>query len=99
MSPVNSFEPVFLKVPMVAMTKSPFFVFEPAPCGLDGDRRAGGDRRRIACDRSKAEDGAGAASLPRERSEERRVGNECVSTCRSRWWPQHLKKKQNTKTT
>src|SRR3546814_16378076 len=21
------------------------------------------------------------------RSEERRVGNECVSTCRSRWWP------------
>ena len=58
--------PVFLKVPMVAMTKSPFFVFEPAPCGLDGDRRAGGDRRRIACDRSKAEDGAGAAFLPRE---------------------------------
>src|SRR3546814_13418250 len=23
------------------------------------------------------------------RSEERRVGNECVSTCRSRWWPTH----------
>src|SRR3546814_13165314 len=23
------------------------------------------------------------------RSEERRVGNECVSTCRSRWWPSH----------
>src|SRR3546814_16669451 len=22
-----------------------------------------------------------------ERSEERRVGTECVSTCRSRWWP------------
>src|SRR3546814_15711062 len=22
-----------------------------------------------------------------ERSEERRVGNECVSTCSSRWWP------------
>src|SRR3546814_20298838 len=21
------------------------------------------------------------------RSEERRVGNECASTCRSRWWP------------
>jgi hypothetical protein len=29
-SPVNSFEPVFLKVPMVAILKSPFFVFEPA---------------------------------------------------------------------
>src|SRR3546814_13639218 len=26
------------------------------------------------------------------RSEERRVGKECVSTCRSRWWPFHKKK-------
>src|SRR3546814_14841189 len=23
------------------------------------------------------------------RSEERRVGKECVSTCRARWWPYH----------
>src|SRR3546814_19913106 len=23
------------------------------------------------------------------RSEERRAGKECVSTCRSRWWPDH----------
>src|SRR3546814_18923954 len=30
-----------------------------------------------------------------ERSEERRVGNECVSTCRSRWSPSHLNKKKN----
>src|SRR3546814_13168696 len=29
------------------------------------------------------------------RSEERRVGKECVSTCRSRWWPSHSKKKEN----
>src|SRR3546814_17429933 len=27
------------------------------------------------------------------RSEERRVGKECVSTCRSRWSPTHSKKK------
>src|SRR3546814_12627086 len=27
------------------------------------------------------------------RSEERRVGKGCVSTCRSRWWPDHEKKK------
>src|SRR3546814_11028504 len=27
------------------------------------------------------------------RSEERRVGKECVSTCRSRWSPYHEKKK------
>src|SRR3546814_20498652 len=29
---------------------------------------------------------------PRVRSEERRVGKECVSTCRSRWSPSHYKK-------
>src|SRR3546814_13911720 len=28
------------------------------------------------------------------RSEERRVGKECVSTCRSRWAPSHSKKKK-----
>src|SRR3546814_17564533 len=28
------------------------------------------------------------------RSEERRVGKECVSTCRSRWSPNHEKKRQ-----
>src|SRR3546814_11654646 len=33
------------------------------------------------------------------RSEERRVGQECVSTCRSRWSPYHTKKKNNTTTT
>src|SRR3546814_11186877 len=30
------------------------------------------------------------------RSEARRVGKECVSTCRSRWSPYHKKKKTNT---
>src|SRR3546814_20791292 len=32
----------------------------------------------------------------RPRSEERRVGKECVSTCRSRWSPYHKKKKKTT---
>src|SRR3546814_3697948 len=32
-----------------------------------------------------------------ERSEERRVGKECVSTCRSRWSPYHSKKKIYTR--
>src|SRR3546814_5828714 len=34
----------------------------------------------------------GLRVLPK-RSEERRVGKECVSTCRSRWSPYHLKNK------
>src|SRR3546814_13874163 len=32
-------------------------------------------------------------------SEERRVGKECVSTCRSRWSPYHSKKKKHIHTT
>src|SRR3546814_15764845 len=34
-------------------------------------------------------DGAAVGAIYRERSEERRVGKECVSTCRSRWSPYH----------
>src|SRR3546814_16487672 len=33
--------------------------------------------------------GAVTATLAKQRSEERRVGKECVSTCRSRWSPYH----------
>src|SRR3546814_13408855 len=35
--------------------------------------------------------------LRETRSEERRVGKECVSTCRSRWSPDHYKKKTQQK--
>src|SRR3546814_14527508 len=41
--------------------------------------------------------GVGAAVPETARSEERRVGKECVSTCRSRWSPYH-KKTNNTST-
>src|SRR3546814_12139074 len=34
-----------------------------------------------------------------DRSEERRVGKECVSTCRSRWSPYHLTKHHQIYTT
>src|SRR3546814_12383629 len=36
---------------------------------------------------------SGASWSRPSRSEERRVGKECVSTCRSRWSPYHYKKK------
>src|SRR3546814_14838319 len=38
----------------------------------------------------------GRAEQLRARSEERRVGKECVSTCRSRWSPYHSKKNPTT---
>src|SRR3546814_16999659 len=61
------------------------------PGGVAG-RRAGarGVRvRRCRCRRARR------PALPARaaRSEERRVGKECVSTCRSRWSPYHYKKK------
>src|SRR3546814_12229748 len=39
------------------------------------------------------------ADVEAGRSEERRVGKECVSKCRSRWSPYHKKKKQNNTNT
>src|SRR3546814_20748332 len=42
--------------------------------------------RSLAGDRAEAE---GIEVAKAERSEERRVGKECVSTCRSRWSPYH----------
>src|SRR3546814_14951182 len=35
------------------------------------------------------------ARARKRRSEERRVGQECVSTCRSRWSPYHYKQKES----
>src|SRR3546814_9387206 len=57
-------------------------------------RRAPGDGQRAvgaqgAADGRYCEDHLAADREPRHRSEERRVGKECVSTCRSRWSPYH----------
>src|SRR3546814_15587781 len=41
----------------------------------------------------------GQDSVLFSRSEERRVGKECVSTCRSRWSPYHYKKKTTQSST
>src|SRR3546814_10940541 len=58
------------------------------------------EARRASSDTSPAATGANicasstTTSAGYQRSEERRVGKECVSTCRSRWSPDHLKKKK-----
>src|SRR3546814_6593318 len=43
----------------------------------------------LAVKRHHPQDDRSAAAAQRSRSEERRVGKECVSTCRSRWSPYH----------
>src|SRR3546814_11408851 len=45
----------------------------------------GGEHCVLSIDAAKLTDAGGA----HPRSEERRVGKECVSTCRSRWSPDH----------
>src|SRR3546814_18925739 len=62
---------------------------------------ADGDQDSAEITVSFEDDGPDAVDDPSEsvteRSEERRVGKECVSTCRSGWSPDHTKKKtQNT---
>src|SRR3546814_11236422 len=63
-------------------------VLQAAAGGGPGGRRAGPRLRRIRRGRR--------ASRPR--SEERRVGEECVSTGRFRWSPDNDKKKKNNTT-
>src|SRR3546814_5744846 len=63
--------------------------------GCHGEDSAGTDAYPVQC----ADDGLRTSadrlyeiaghSRERARSEERRVGKECVSTCRSRWTPYH----------
>src|SRR3546814_16994283 len=60
-----------------------------------GLKRVGKGSDLVECSVGKIvdpDDIAGVRSADR-RSEERRVGKECVSTCRSRWSPYHSKKK------
>src|SRR3546814_13730911 len=56
-------------------------------------RKIGVSKRRDAV-RISNERGLIPAGARAQRSEERRVGKECVSTCRSRWSPSHKKKKK-----
>src|SRR3546814_7465347 len=52
-------------------------------------RSAGGRSRRQGLLEPVAAVGEADAAETGNRSEERRVGKECVSTCRSRWSPYH----------
>src|SRR3546814_11862854 len=57
--------------------------------------RAGRPTRSIFCGKARRSGKRGPRCC-RTRSEERRVGKECVSTCRSRWSPYLSKKKEKS---
>src|SRR3546814_16293224 len=63
---------------------------QPRPADLVPRRIGGIERERI-----EREMGGGVDGMA-PRSEERRVGKECGSTCRTRWAPYHYKKKNQT---
>src|SRR3546814_17193034 len=48
-----------------------------------------GERLLLYIDRTVLNEYTSPQAFSGLRSEERRVGEECVSTCRSRWWPYH----------
>src|SRR3546814_13028860 len=63
-----------------------------------GDCSPGGVGPGVTCMTQLTMDATKANATPQNRpvrSEERRVGKECVSTCRSRWSPYHSKNKHN----
>src|SRR3546814_11180914 len=60
--------------------------------GIDRLRR---DRRSAGRQGELCRDAPAPPSGGQRRSEERRVGKECVSTCRSLWSPYHYKKNIN----
>src|SRR3546814_3872154 len=78
--------PIYLKTPM---PKS-FIDYGVAGFNGLGDFYAGDARQAFAdVDDKGLQQQFADASAKAARSEERRVGKECVSTCRSRWSPYH----------
>src|SRR3546814_17416969 len=71
--------------------EKPYGFFPVAAMGYLNTSNSASSRRIFDIDTSTAMAGIGysKASLGEIRSEERRVGKECVSTCRSRWSPYH----------
>src|SRR3546814_16701363 len=72
-----------------------------AKAGFDEYGRPKGRAAKRAEKAAQDDDGSGGpvpadeAAEAQARSEERRVGKECVSTCRSRWSPSHSKHNTN----
>src|SRR2546422_11448677 len=66
-----------------------------SPCQVQTRRLGGSTSRYVPVTRCSVPSGAGRRRVVKARSEERRVGKEC----RSRWSPDHLKKKTDKQRT
>src|SRR3546814_18352636 len=61
-------------------------------CSSDLQRQGGRRDQDVRAPGGQRQSHRAAERRQQQRSEERRVGKECVSTCRSRWSPYHYKK-------
>src|SRR3546814_15023969 len=59
--------------------------YQPQPGAEAVAAEYGASREDVFLDAAADDDWVGVQAYTRTRSEERRVGKECVSTCRSRW--------------
>src|SRR3546814_11022460 len=66
-------------------------------CGIEGFARIAAFDRNQPEAAHKKRAGVSYGPFLKSRSAERRVGKECVRTCRSRWSPYHSKKKKKLK--
>src|SRR3546814_13166524 len=82
----------------VRVSRPPERCRSPISCATESPdlvERGTGRRPRVFRGPSRRSRQGKAAPRKMGRSEERRVGKECVSTCRSRWSPYHTKKKKS----
>src|SRR3546814_11946120 len=86
----NSLHPVTLEDLLVRMRSKNTILLDVRP---EGEFQAGHIPRAINVPIDQLASGIRALD---KRSEERRVGKECGSTCRVRWSPYHTKKKKTT---
>src|SRR3546814_17696998 len=64
----------------------------PGEEDADGSKKSEVEVKREMTDSGASADSGMSRGGTPKRSDERRVGKEGVSTCRSRWWPYHEKK-------
>src|SRR3546814_15004487 len=87
---VDKFATMFLNYDLLAKRWVPYATIYPFAEGLAGVLMISGQLHWLSIPVALFIGTIGAISV---RSEERRVGKECVRKCRSRWSPYHLKKK------
>src|SRR3546814_19103112 len=82
---------------LMSVNRQPVTTAAQVNAAVEAARRAGRSSILLLVKRGNGPEAFFGVAIAGRRSEERRVGKECVSTCRSRWWPYHYQKKTKMK--